>query len=134
MGEARQSASTGNKFESQIGFSRALRVGDRVAVSGTAPIGDDGATVGVGDLYVQTVRCFDIAERALAQVGASIGDVVRTRVMLTDITRWAEAAQAHGERFAKVRPASTFVEVSALIDPDWLVEIEVDAIVTGDDG
>jgi enamine deaminase RidA (YjgF/YER057c/UK114 family) len=132
MGGARRSASTGNKFESQIGFSRALRVGDQVAVSGTAPIGDDGATVGVGDLYVQTVRCFDIAERALAQVGASIGDVVRTRILLTDITRWAEAGQAHSERFADVRPASTFVEVSALIDPDWLVEIEVDAIVAAD--
>jgi enamine deaminase RidA (YjgF/YER057c/UK114 family) len=129
MGAERQRASTGNKYELQVGFSRALRVGDWVAVAGTAPIGDDGVTVGVGDLYVQTVRCFDIAERALAQVGASIGHVVRTRVMLTDITRWAEAAQAHGERFADVRPASTFVEVSALIDPDWLVEIEMDAIV-----
>jgi enamine deaminase RidA (YjgF/YER057c/UK114 family) len=130
MGEARQSASSGSRFESQIGFSRALRVGDHVAVSATAAIGDDGGTVGVGDLYVQTVRCLDIAERALGDVGASIGDVVRTRVMLTDMTRWAEAAQAHGERFAITQPASTFVEVSGFIDPDWLVEIEVDAIVT----
>jgi enamine deaminase RidA (YjgF/YER057c/UK114 family) len=132
MGVARQSARSGSTFESQIGFSRALRVGDRVAVSATAAIGDDGSTVGVGDLYVQTVRCLDIVERALGDVGASIDHVVRTRVMLTDMTRWAEAAQAHGERFENVQPASTFVEVSGFIDPDWLIEIEADAIVVED--
>ena len=134
MGTARQTASSGSPFESRIGFSRAHRVGDYIAVSATAAIGDDGSTVGVGDLYVQTVRCLDIAEQALADVGASIDHVVRTRVMLTDMTRWAEAAQAHGERFADVRPASTFVEVTGFIDPDWLVEIEVDAIVADADG
>lgn len=132
MGAARQTASSGSPFESRIGFSRALRVGDDVAVSATAAIGADGSTVGVGDLYVQTVRCLDIAERALAEVGASIDDVVRTRLMVTDMSRWVDAARAHGERFANVRPASTFVEVSGFIDPDWLIEIEVDAIVDGD--
>jgi enamine deaminase RidA (YjgF/YER057c/UK114 family) len=129
MGAARQTASSGSPYESQIGFSRAHRIGSHVAVSATAAIGDDGSTVGVGDMYAQTVRCLDIAERALAAVGASIDDVVRTRVMLTDMSRWEEAGRAHGERFANVRPASTFVEVSRFIDPDWLVEVEVDALV-----
>jgi enamine deaminase RidA (YjgF/YER057c/UK114 family) len=113
----RKTASSGSPYEPQIGFSRALRVGDYVAVSATAAIGDEGSTVGVGDMYVQTVRCLDIAERALTEVGASIDDVVRTRVMVTDVSRWAEAARAHAERFANVRPASTFVEVTGCIDP-----------------
>ena len=128
----RKTASSGSRFESRIGFSRAIRVGHHVAVSGTAPIGPDGATVGAGDLYAQTVRCLDIAEQALADVGASIADVVRTRVMLTDRTDWEQAARAHGERFAEVRPASTFVHVTGFLDPEWLVEIELDAIVAED--
>lgn len=108
-----------------------MRAGAHVAVAGTAPIEDDGATVGPGDVRAQTVRCFDIAERALAEAGASLADVTRTRMMLTDITRWEEAARAHGERFADVRPACTFVEVSRFIDPEWLVEVEVEAVVAG---
>ncbi|MFD6867713.1 RidA family protein [Streptomyces koyangensis] len=118
-------------MEPRIGFSRAVRVGAHVAVAGTAPIGDDGSTVGPGDVHAQTVRCFDIAERALAEAGASLADVTRTRMMLTDITRWEEAARAHSERFANVRPACTFVEVSRFIDPEWLVEVEVEAVVAG---
>ena len=101
----------------------------QVAVAGTAPIGDDGTTVGQGDVYAQTVRCLDIAETALKATGATLTDAVRTRIMLTDVTRWEEAAQAHGERFTSVRPACTFVEVSRFIDPDWLVEVELDAIL-----
>ncbi|GGZ27849.1 hypothetical protein GCM10010387_21630 [Streptomyces inusitatus] len=126
---ARQTVSSGSPLEPDIGFSRAVRKGAHVAVAGTAPIGDDGTTVGRGDVHAQTVRCLDIAEAALTAAGASLGDVVRTRVMLTDVTRWREAARAHGERFAAVRPVTTFVEVSRFIDPDWLVEVEVDAVL-----
>ncbi|MFJ6216759.1 RidA family protein [Streptomyces sp. NPDC092296] len=129
MDHVRQMVSSGSPLEPQIGFSRAVRKGAHVAVAGTAPIGDDGTTVGRGDVYAQTVRCLDIADAALKAAGASLEDVVRTRVMLTDVTRWKEAARAHGERFAAVRPACTFVEVSRFIDPEWLVELELDAIL-----
>lgn len=121
---------SGSPFEEQVGFSRAVRSGPWVCVAGTAPIAEGGGTAAPGDLYGQSVRCLDIAERALGQAGARLADVVRTRVMLTDISRWRDAARAHAERFAGVRPACTFVEVSGLIDPEWLVEIEVDAIVS----
>ncbi|MFE5730370.1 RidA family protein [Streptomyces sp. NPDC056528] len=129
MKRARQMVSSGSPLEPQIGFSRAIRKGEHVAVAGTAPIGDDGTTVGQGDIYAQTVRCLDIAEAALKEAGASLEDVVRTRIMLTDVTRWKEAARAHGERFASIRPVCTFIEVSRFIDADWLVELELDAIV-----
>ncbi|MEU8776865.1 RidA family protein [Streptomyces sp. NPDC048606] len=129
MERIRQTIGSGSPLEPQIGFSRAVRRGDQVAVAGTAPIAEDGSTVGPGDVYAQTVRCLDIAERALEAAGASLDDVIRTRVMLTDVTRWKEAARAHGERFASVRPVTTFVEVSRFIDPAWLVEVEVDAVV-----
>jgi enamine deaminase RidA (YjgF/YER057c/UK114 family) len=134
MAQQRKTANSGSPFEPTIGFSRAVRVGDHVAVSGTAAIGENGETVGADDVYAQSVRCLDIAEQALTQVGASLDDVVRTRIMLTDMARWDAAARAHGERFATIRPASTFVEVSAFIDPSWLVEIEVDAIVRSEGG
>ncbi|MFG2290374.1 RidA family protein [Streptomyces sp. NPDC048595] len=129
MEHVRQMISSGSPLEPQIGFSRAVRKGKHVAVAGTAPIGDDGTTVGQGDVHAQTVRCLDIAEAALKEAGAALEDVVRTRIMLTDVTRWKEAARAHGERFGAVRPACTFVEVSRFIDADWLVELEVDAIL-----
>lgn len=125
----RQHASSGSPLEPEIGFSRAVRVGAHVAVAGTAPIGPDGRTVGPGDVRAQTRRCLEISAEALAAVGASLTDVVRTRIMLTDITLWREAAAVHGSFFADVRPAATFVEVSGFIDPDWLVETEVDAVV-----
>lgn len=121
--------SSGSPLEPEIGFSRAVRVGSQVAVAGTAPIADDGSTAAPGDVYGQTVRCLDIAERALREAGAGLDDVVRTRIMLTDVTQWKEAARAHGERFAAIRPVTTFVEVSRFIDPAWLVEVEVDAVV-----
>lgn len=129
MERIRRTVSSGAPLEPQIGFSRAVRGGDYVAVAGTAPIGDDGSTVGPGDVYAQTVRCLDIAERALEAVGASLEDVIRTRIMLTDVTQWKQAARAHGERFASIRPATTFVEVSRFIDSAWLVEVELDAVL-----
>jgi enamine deaminase RidA (YjgF/YER057c/UK114 family) len=125
----RQRVSSGSPFEPEIGLSRAVRAGPYVCVAGTAPIAEGGGTTAPGDVHAQAVRCLDIAEQALRDAGGSLADVVRTRVMLTDITRWREAARAHAQRFAQVRPACTFVEVSRFIDPEWLVEIEVDAIV-----
>ncbi|MFE6228347.1 MULTISPECIES: RidA family protein [unclassified Streptomyces] len=125
----RRLVSSGSPLEPQIGFSRAVRHGPYVSVAGTAPIAPDGTTTAPGDVYAQTVRCLDIAEAALREAGARLEDVVRTRVLLTDATAWREAARAHGERFAAVRPACTFMEVSRFIDPEWLVEIEVDAVV-----
>ncbi|MDQ3788296.1 MAG: RidA family protein [Actinomycetota bacterium] len=120
--------SSGSPLEPEIGFSRAVRSGPYVCVAGTAPIAEGGGTAGVGDVYAQSVRCLDIAEAALLEAGASLADVVRTRVMLADISRWREAARAHAERFAEIRPACTFVEVSRFVDPEWLVEFEVDAV------
>ncbi|MBO0802035.1 MAG: RidA family protein [Nocardiopsaceae bacterium] len=126
---SRRLVSSGSPLEPQIGFSRAVRSGAYVCVAGTAAIADDGSTTAPGDVYAQSVRCLDIAEQALREAGASLDHVVRTRVMLTDVTRWHEAARAHGERFAQVRPACTFAEVSRFIDPEWLVEFEVDALI-----
>ncbi|MFD4376283.1 RidA family protein [Streptomyces sp. NPDC058486] len=126
----RRLVSSGSPLEPEIGFSRAVRHGSYVSVAGTAPIAPDGTTSAPGDVYAQTVRCLDIAEAALREAGARLADVVRTRVLLTDVTTWREAARAHGERFADVRPACTFIEVSRFIDPAWLVEIEIDAVVT----
>lgn len=125
----RQRASSGSPFEPIIGFSRAVRVGSIVAVGGTAPIGADGATVGIGDPAAQARRCFEIAGLALEELGASLSDVVRTRFMLTRIEDWEAVAVVHGELFADIRPASTIVQVAGFIDPDWLVEVEVDAVV-----
>jgi enamine deaminase RidA (YjgF/YER057c/UK114 family) len=124
----RQQVSSGSPYEPQIGFSRAVRVGPFVAVSGTAPIAPDGSVAAPGDLYGQTKRCLEIIAQAIAEAGLTLEDVIRTRVMLTDISRWKEAARAHGEFFSAVRPASTFVEVKGLIDRGWLVEIEADCI------
>jgi enamine deaminase RidA (YjgF/YER057c/UK114 family) len=104
-------------------------VGNVVAVSGTAPIAPDGGVAAPGDMYGQTKRCFEIIAEAIAKAGLTLDSVIRTRVMLTDMSRWREAAKAHGEVFGKVRPASTFVEVKGLVDKAWLVEIEADCIV-----
>jgi enamine deaminase RidA (YjgF/YER057c/UK114 family) len=139
----RRHASSASPLEPIIGFSRAVRAGNLVCVAGTAPIGADGTTVGVTpaaapdepptiDITAQTERCFEIALAALADVGAGVQHVVRTRMMLTDITRWREAAAVHGRLFGSARPPCTFVEVSRFIDPDWVVEIEVDAYVHDD--
>jgi len=120
---------SGSPFESTIGFSRAVRIGPFVAVSGTAPIAADGSVACPGDAYGQTLRCLEIISAAISEAGLGLDSVIRTRVFLTDISRWEEAARAHGEVFADIRPASTFVEAKGLINPEWLVEIEADCVV-----
>lgn len=120
--------SSGSAFEPQIGFSRAVRVGNVLAVAGTAPIAADGSVATPGDVYGQTKRCLEIIAAAIADAGLGLGDVIRTRIMLTDIDSWRDAARAHGEVFGAIRPACTFVEVSRFIDPGWLVEIEADCV------
>ncbi len=125
----RKLITSGSYLEPEIGFSRAVRIGNTIAISGTAPIAVAGGTDGVGDVYRQTQRCLEIIETALTSAGASFDDVIRTRVMLTEIDSWKEAARAHGEIFAGIRPACTFVQVSGFVDPDWLVELEADAVI-----
>lgn len=121
-----QRTQSASPFESQIGFSRAVRNGDRIVVSGTAPIGPDGQTV-VGGPYEQAQRCFAIMLEALAQLGAGPEHVVRTRMYITDPADWEEIGRAHGDAFREVRPAATMVVVAALLDPAWKVEIELEA-------
>jgi enamine deaminase RidA (YjgF/YER057c/UK114 family) len=125
----RKLVTSGSPLEPEIGFSRAVRIGNHVSVAGTAPIAAGGGTAAPGDVYRQTLRCLEIITAALNDAGASLDDVIRTRVMLTDISRWKEAARAHGEAFARIRPACTFVEVSGFVDPAWLVELEADAVL-----
>ena len=125
----RQLISSGSPFEKPIGFSRAVRVGNAIAVSGTAPIAPGGGTAYPGDLYRQTRTCLEIIKDAIEKAGGRMEDVIRTRIMLVDIGRWQESARAHGEFFGEIRPASTFVQVSRFIDADWLVEIEADCVV-----
>ena len=125
---ARQLISSGSPYESSIGFSRAVRAGNLISVSGTAPIGPDRETVGLGDPSAQARRCFEIIRIALEDVGSSLSDVVRTRIFLKNIDDWKQIGEVHGEFFQNVRPASTVVEVSQFIDPEWLVEIEADAV------
>ncbi len=132
MSMNRQLVSSGNAYEKEIGFSRAVRVGSMVFVSGTAPVGPDGKTVGVGDAAAQTKRCFEIIASALAEAGAEMKHVVRTRMFVTDVALWEEVGRAHGEVFGDIRPAATMVEVSKLIDPDWVVEIEAEAVIMED--
>jgi enamine deaminase RidA (YjgF/YER057c/UK114 family) len=129
MTSSRQNISSGSPFEKPIGFSRAVRIGNLIAISGTAPIAPDGTTAHPGNLYEQTRTCLTIIQKAIEDAGGKLENVLRTRVMLTDISHWEEAARAHGEFFAEIRPASTFMEVKGLIDPDWLVEIEADCVV-----
>lgn len=126
---AEQRVSSASPFEAKIGFSRAVCVGSIIAVSGTAPIGPDGKTVGQGDAAAQMRRCIEIVRDALEQLGASLEDVIRTRTMLTNIADWESVGLVHGEYFSQVRPASTMLQVARLIDPDWLVEFEADAVV-----
>ncbi len=125
----RRHVSSGSPYEPRIGISRAVRDGRTIAVSGTAPIGQDGKTVGPGDPAAQARRCLEIIQAALEQLGASLSDVIRTRIFLTNIADWEDVARVHGEFFGLIRPASTMVQVTRFIDRDWLVEIEADAVV-----
>jgi enamine deaminase RidA (YjgF/YER057c/UK114 family) len=125
----RKLISSGSPYEPKVGVSRAVRVGNVIAVSGTAPLGSDGRTVGIGDAGAQARRCLEIIAGALEKAGASLRQVVRTRTLLARIEDWEAVAAVHGEFFGQIRPANTIMQVSRFIDPDWLVELEADAIV-----
>lgn len=122
--------SNGNPMEKIVGFSRAVRVGPYVSVGGTAPVGPDGRTVGVGDPAAQARRCLEIIKAALEQAGAGLSDVVRTRVLLTRIEDWKEVIAIRAEYFAEVRPVDTIMQVTSFVNPEWLVEFEVDAVIS----
>jgi len=121
--------STGSPFEPRVGISRAVRNGTVIAVTGTAPLGPDGKTMAVGDAAGQARRCLEIIENAIVELGGTLSDVIRTRILLTHIEDWETVALVHGEFFGDIRPANTIMQVVRFIDPEWLVEIEADAIV-----
>jgi enamine deaminase RidA (YjgF/YER057c/UK114 family) len=128
---SRRRFASGTPWEEFVGYSRAVRTGPFVHVSGTTATDADGRIVGVGDPYAQTIRCLENIRHALTMAGASMSDVVRTRMYVTDIGHWEAVGRAHGEVFASVRPCSTLVAVAGLVDPDMLVEVEADAYAPG---
>ena len=128
----RKNIAGNSPYEATVGFSRAVKVGPFVTISGTVATGADGKIVGGDDMYAQAVQTLQNIGKALEQAGASFRDVVRTRTYVTDISRWQDAARAHGEVFREIRPAATMVQVTAMVAPEMLVEIEADAIITSE--
>jgi len=125
----RKLISNGNPMEKIVGFSRAVRVGPYISIGGTAPVNSEGKTVGIGNPEEQARQCLEIIKDALEQAGSSLQDVVRTRVLLTNIEDWQEVIKVRAEYFADIRPVDTIMQISRFVNPEWLVEFEVDAIV-----
>jgi len=125
----RINVSSGSALEKPIGFSRAVRIGNIISVSGTAPIAQDGSTAYPNDLYKQTTRCLEIIKKAITDAGGQLENVIRTRIFLKDITDWKKAAKAHSEYFSEILPACTFIEVKGFVKDDWLIEIETDCVI-----
>ncbi|WP_299641703.1 RidA family protein [uncultured Ruegeria sp.] len=129
MSQKRELISNGNPMENIVGFSRAVRVGNFIAVGGTAPVDAEGNTVGVGDVYLQTRQCFEIIKDALERAGSGLHDIVRTRVILTEIENWKQAIEARKLYCLDARPVDTIMAIERFVNPEWLVEIEVDSVV-----
>lgn len=127
----RELISNGNPMEAVVGFSRAVRVGPFISVGGTAPVDVDGKTVGIGDVATQTRQCIELIKAALEQAGSGLQDVVRTRVILTDIDDWKAAIDVRKEYFRDIRPVDTIMAIERFVNPEWLVELEADAVVAG---
>ncbi|MEP2706667.1 MAG: RidA family protein [Roseibium sp.] len=131
MAYDRELISNGNPMEAVVGFSRAVRVGPFITIGGTAPVGVDGKTVGIGDVRAQTRQCIEIIKTALENAGSGLEDVVRTRVILTNIDDWKDAIDVRKDYFRDIRPVDTIIAIDRFVNPEWLVELEADAIIAG---